>query len=87
MRSAQLIGFSGAGYMAEGYARALGKPGIALVTSDPGPTNMITPLQDALSYEGPLAVVCGQVPISATGSDTFQEADIVEITRGGTDWF
>src|SRR5687768_6783201 len=58
----------GAGHMAEGYARASGKPGVVLVTSGPGATNVVTPLQDALSDGTPLVVFCGQVPTSAIGT-------------------
>ena len=58
------------------------KPGVVLVTSGPGATNVITPIQDALSDGVPLIVFCGQVPTSAIGSDAFQEADIIGITRG-----
>ncbi len=67
--------------MAEGYARASGKPGVVLVTSGPGATNCITPLQDALLDGTPLVVFTGQVPTSAIGTDAFQEADIVGISR------
>ncbi|KAI9714079.1 MAG: Acetolactate synthase, mitochondrial [Candelaria pacifica] len=76
----------GAGHMAEGYARASGKPGVVLVTSGPGATNVITPMQDALSDGTPLVVFCGQVPTSAIGSDAFQEADVVGISRACTKW-
>lgn len=76
----------GAGHMAEGYARASGKPGVVLVTSGPGATNVITPLQDALSDGTPLVVFCGQVPTTAIGSDAFQEADVVGISRACTKW-
>ena len=72
--------------MAEGYARASGKPGVVLVTSGPGATNIITPLQDALSDGTPLVVFCGQVVTSAIGSDAFQEADVVGISRACTKW-
>src|SRR4029079_2439313 len=65
----------GAGHMAEGYARASGKVGVVLVTSGPGATNVITPMQDALSDGTPMVVFCGQVPTSAIGTDSFQEAD------------
>ncbi|KAI4179869.1 MAG: hypothetical protein L6R41_007588 [Letrouitia leprolyta] len=71
----------GAGHMAEGYARASGKPGVVIVTSGPGATNVITPIQDALSDGTPLVVFCGQVVTSAIGSDAFQEADILGISR------
>lgn len=87
MLEARLIRLSGAGHMAEGYARASGKPGVVLVTSGPGATNVVTPIQDALSDGVPLVVFCGQVPTSAIGSDAFQEADIIGITRGETNPF
>jgi acetolactate synthase-1/2/3 large subunit len=76
----------GAGHMAEGYARVTGKPGVVLVTSGPGATNVITPMQDAYSDGTPLVVFCGQVATSAIGSDAFQEADIVGISRSCTKW-
>lgn len=76
----------GAGHMAEGYARASGKPGVVLVTSGPGATNVITPMQDALSDGTPMVVFCGQVPTTAIGSDAFQEADVVGISRSCTKW-
>lgn len=76
----------GAGHMAEGYARASGKPGVVLVTSGPGATNVITPIQDAMSDGTPLVVFCGQVPTSVIGSDAFQEADVVGISRSCTKW-
>ncbi len=81
---ARLMRLLGAGHMAEGYARASGKPGVVLVTSGPGATNVITPIQDALSDGTPLVVFCGQVPTSAIGSDAFQEADVIGISRGET---
>ncbi|MCJ1253242.1 Acetolactate synthase, mitochondrial [Lignoscripta atroalba] len=76
----------GAGHMAQGYARASGLPGVVLVTSGPGATNVITPLQDALSDGTPLIVFCGQVPTTAIGTDAFQEADVVGISRACTKW-
>jgi len=76
----------GAGHMAEGYARASGKPGVVLVTSGPGATNVVTPLADALSDGIPLVVFTGQVATSAIGSDAFQEADVLGITRPCTKW-
>ncbi|KAK9380749.1 thiamine diphosphate-binding protein [Kockiozyma suomiensis] len=76
----------GAGHMAEGYARASGKPGVVLVTSGPGATNVITPLQDALSDGVPLVVFTGQVATSLIGTDSFQEADVVGISRSCTKW-
>ncbi|MEL6784610.1 MAG: biosynthetic-type acetolactate synthase large subunit, partial [Pseudomonadota bacterium] len=71
----------GAGHAAEGYARSTGKPGIVLVTSGPGATNMVTPLQDALMDSIPLVCITGQVPTPLIGSDAFQECDTVGITR------
>lgn len=76
----------GAGHMAEGYARVTGKPGVVLVTSGPGGTNTITPMQDALSDGIPIVVFTGQVPTTARGSDAFQECDMVGISRACTKW-
>ncbi|RPB23789.1 acetolactate synthase I/II/III large subunit [Terfezia boudieri ATCC MYA-4762] len=76
----------GAGHMAQGYARASGKPGVVIVTSGPGATNVITPIQDALSDGTPLVVFCGQVPTTAIGTDAFQEADVIGISRACTKW-
>ena len=76
----------GAGHMAEGFARVRGVPGVVLVTSGPGATNVITPMQDAMSDGVPLVVFCGQVATSAIGSDAFQEADVVGISRSCTKW-
>ena len=72
--------------MAEGYARASGKPGVVLVTSGPGATNVVTPMQDALSDGTPMVVFCGQVVTTAIGTDAFQEADVVGISRACTKW-
>lgn len=72
--------------MAQGYARASGKPGVVLVTSGPGATNVVTPMQDALCDGTPLVVFCGQVPTSAIGTDAFQEADVIGISRACTKW-
>ena len=72
--------------MAEGYARASGKVGVVLVTSGPGATNVVTPLQDALMDGTPMVVFCGQVPTNLIGSDAFQEADTIGITRACTKW-
>ncbi|ORX44603.1 large subunit of biosynthetic type acetolactate synthase [Hesseltinella vesiculosa] len=76
----------GAGHMAEGYARATGKPGVVLVTSGPGATNVVTAMADALADGTPLVVFTGQVPTTAIGTDAFQEADVVGISRGCTKW-
>jgi acetolactate synthase-1/2/3 large subunit len=71
----------GGGHMAEGYARVTGKVGVVIVTSGPGATNVVTPLQDALMDGTPMVVFTGQVPTAAIGTDAFQEADVVGITR------
>jgi acetolactate synthase-1/2/3 large subunit len=71
----------GAVHMAEGYARSTGKPGVALVTSGPGATNAVTGLTDALMDSIPIIVISGQVPTFMIGTDGFQEADTVGITR------
>jgi len=71
----------GAGHAAEGYARSTGKAGVMLVTSGPGATNAVTPLQDALMDSIPLVCITGQVPTTLIGSDGFQECDTVGITR------
>jgi len=71
----------GAVHMAEGYARSTGKPGVVLVTSGPGATNAVTGLTDALMDSIPVVVLTGQVPTFMIGTDGFQEADTVGITR------
>ena len=71
----------GAGHMAEGYAHATGRPGVAMVTSGPGATNIVTPLADAMMDSIPMVVITGQVPTHAIGLDAFQECDTVGITR------
>lgn len=76
----------GAGHMAEGYARASGRPGVVLVTSGPGATNLVTPMADALADGTPMVVFSGQVRTTAIGSDAFQEADMLGISRGCTKW-
>lgn len=76
----------GAGHMAEGYARASGLPGVVIVTSGPGATNVVTAMQDALMDGTPLVVFSGQVPTAAIGTDAFQEADIIGITRPCSKW-
>jgi len=68
-------------HAAEGYARATGKPGVVLVTSGPGATNAVTGITDALMDSIPMVVITGQVPSHLIGSDAFQEADTVGITR------
>ena len=71
----------GATHMAEGYARATGRPGVVLVTSGPGATNTVTGIANAYMDSTPMVVFTGQVPSSLIGNDAFQEADIVGITR------
>jgi acetolactate synthase-1/2/3 large subunit len=74
----------GAGHMAEGYAHATGRPGVAMVTSGPGATNVVTPLADAYMDSIPLVCITGQVATSAIGTDAFQESDTTGITLGVT---
>jgi acetolactate synthase-1/2/3 large subunit len=74
----------GAGHMAEGYAHVTGRPGVAMVTSGPGATNIVTPLCDAFMDSIPLVVITGQVPTAAIGSDAFQECDTTGITQSVT---
>ncbi len=69
----------GAGFMAAGYARASGRIGVALVTSGPGATNMVTPVRDCMADSVPVVVICGQVPTTAIGTDAFQEAPVPSI--------
>ena len=71
----------GAGHMAEGYAKATGKPGVALITSGPGMTNVITALADAYMDSVPVVCFSGQVPSGMIGNDAFQEADNVGLSR------
>ncbi len=71
----------GAGHAAEGYARSSGKPGIVLVTSGPGATNVVTALTDAYMDSVPLVCISGQVPTHLIGTDAFQECDTTGITR------
>lgn len=76
----------GATHAAEGYARASGKVGVALVTSGPGATNTITGIADAMIDSTPIVVITGQVASSLLGSDAFQEADVVGITQPISKW-
>jgi acetolactate synthase-1/2/3 large subunit len=71
----------GAAHMAEGYAKATGRPGVALVTSGPGMTNIVTGLADAFMDSVPLVALTGQVSTNLIGNDAFQEADNVGISR------
>ena len=68
-------------HMADGYARAIGRPGVVLVTSGPGLTNTITGLGAANMDGVPLILICGQVPLDEMGTDAFQEADTTGLTR------
>ncbi len=72
---------AGAAHAAEGYARATGKPGVVLVTSGPGATNAVTGIADAYMDSIPMVVITGQVPTALIGTDAFQEADTIGITR------
>ena len=74
----------GAGHMAEGYAHVTGKPGVAMVTSGPAATNIVTPLCDAYMDSVPMVVITGQVNTFAIGSDAFQECDTTGITQSVT---
>ena len=74
----------GAGHMAEGYAHVTGRPGVAMVTSGPAATNLVTPLCDAYMDSIPMVAITGQVSTSAIGTDAFQECDTVGITRSVT---
>jgi acetolactate synthase-1/2/3 large subunit len=74
----------GAGHMAEGYAYVTGRPGVAMVTSGPGATNLVTPLCDAYMDSVPMVAITGQVARPIIGTDAFQEGDTVGITRSVT---
>ncbi|MEY4371992.1 MAG: acetolactate synthase large subunit [Actinomycetota bacterium] len=74
----------GAGHMAEGYAHVTGRPGVAMVTSGPAATNLVTPLCDAYMDSIPMVAITGQVSTTAIGTDAFQECDTVGITRSVT---
>src|SRR5688500_15096254 len=70
----------GAGHAAEGYAKASGKVGVALATSGPGATNLVTPIADAMMDSVPTVFITGQVRTDLIGTDGFQEADVTGIT-------
>src|SRR6266699_4690864 len=70
----------GAGHMAEGYAQVTGRPGVAMVTSGPAATNIVTPLCNAYMDSIPIVVITGQVATTAIGTDAFQECDTLGIT-------
>src|SRR3984957_5759203 len=74
----------GAGHMAEGYAHVTGRPGVALVTSGPAATNLVTPLCDAYMDSVPMVAITGQVSRAVIGTDGFQECDTLGITRSVT---
>jgi len=74
------------GHSAAAYAKSTGRCGVAIVTSGPGVTNLVTPLQDALTDGVPMVVFSGQVPTGAMGTDAFQECPATEITRACTKW-
>ncbi len=76
----------GAAHAAEGYARITGKPGVALVTSGPGATNLVTGIADAMMDSVPVVFISGQVTASSVGTDAFQEADVIGITMPITKW-
>ena len=76
----------GSAHMADGYARASGKPGIVQVTSGPGATNIVTPVATAQLDSSPLVAFTGQVPLDMVGTDAFQEVDIIGVTASITKW-
>src|SRR3989338_8807794 len=76
----------GAAHAAEGYARVTGKPGVCLVTSGPGATNLVTGIADAMMDSVPIVCISGQVISHLVGSDAFQEADVMGITAPITKW-
>ncbi len=74
----------GAGHMADGYARVSGKVGVAIVTSGPAATNLVTPLANALMDSVPMVAITGQVPTDLLGNDAFQETDVTGVTQAVT---
>ncbi|MEL6897070.1 MAG: thiamine pyrophosphate-binding protein, partial [Planctomycetota bacterium] len=74
----------GGGFAAQGYARATGKVGVAMATSGPGATNLVTAIADAKLDSVPMVCITAQVPTDKIGSDAFQETPIVEVCRGIT---
>lgn len=76
----------GAGHAAEGYARITGKPGVCMVTSGPGATNLVTAIADAMMDSIPIICITGQVPAAVVGTDAFQETDVIGITAPITKW-
>lgn len=73
-------------HAAEGYARVLRKPGVVMVTSGPGATNLVTGLADAMLDSTPLICISGQVPSGLLGTDAFQETDVISCTMAVTKW-
>lgn len=76
----------GAIHAAQGYARVSGRPGVVIVTSGPGATNVITGVADAMSDSTPVVVITGQVSSAALGTDAFQEADVIGLTAPISKW-
>ena len=76
----------GAAHAAEGYSRTAGKPGVAMATSGPGATNLVTGITDAMSDSVPIVCITGQVTLAALGTDAFQEAPIIGIVTPVTKW-
>lgn len=76
----------GAIHAAQGFARITGKPGVVIVTSGPGATNVITGVADAMSDSTPVVVITGQVSTAALGTDAFQEADVIGLTAPISKW-
>ena len=74
------------GHSATGYAKSTGKPGVCIVTSGPGLTNLITPMLDAQNDSVPLVVLSGQVGLNSLGTNAFQEAPSVDLTKVFTKW-
>jgi acetolactate synthase-1/2/3 large subunit len=77
---------TGGSFMAEGYAKATKQPGVIMVTSGPGAINIMTSLQNALSDGTPILGLTGQVSTTVLGTDAFQEADIIGISKPCTKW-
>ena len=76
----------GAIHAAQGYARVKGTPGVVIVTSGPGATNVITGVADAMTDSTPVVVITGQVATAALGTDAFQEADVIGLTAPISKW-
>lgn len=76
----------GGSFMAEGYSKSTNQPGVIMTTSGPGATNIITSLQNSLSDGTPILALCGQVSTEVIGTDAFQEANIINMTKTCTKW-